>query len=160
MRRREDDLRHDPVFTRTMTRLSVAALAVGAAALATVVLVASHPPEPTVVGERFDAVGAGLVRFEGPAHTDPEVRWLDVGERFLVTTYGSSTCPEAPTAVRPADGGLRVRMDRMGGQACSEDLGPTSYAVDVPEEAAHEARLAVVLDREDQPPLDLVLAPE
>lgn len=159
MRRREDDHRHDPVFTRTMTRIALTAAAVGVAALAVVVLVATHPPEPTVVGQRFDAVGAGLVTFEGPAHTDPEVRWLEVGQRFLVTTYGSSSCPEAPTSVRIEGGGLRVGMEVTGGPACTEDLGPTTYAVAVPEGRTAIERLDVILDREDEPSLDLVLEP-
>jgi hypothetical protein len=159
MRRGQDDPGTDPVFTRTMTRIAVAAVAVGAAALAAVVLVATHPPQPTVVGERFDAVGAGLITFEGPAHTDPEVRWLEVGQRFLVTTYGSSSCPEAPTSVRIDGGGLRVGMEVMGGSACTEDLGPTTYAVAVPEGRTAVERLDVFLDREDEPSLDLVLEP-
>ncbi|WP_043673853.1 hypothetical protein [Clavibacter michiganensis] len=159
MRRREDDPGRDPAFTRTMTRIAVAAVAVGAAALAMVVFVATHPPEPTVVGQRFDAAGAGLVTFDGPAHTDPEVRWLEVGQRFLVTTYGSSSCPEAPTSVRVEGGGLRVVMQVTGGPACTEDLGPTTYAVAVPEGRTAVERLDVVLDREDEPALDLVLEP-
>lgn len=159
MRRREDDHGTDPVFTRTMTRIAVAAVAVGAAALAAVVLVATHPPQPTVVGQRFDAVGAGLITFEGPAHTEPEVRWLEVGQRFLVTTYGSSSCPEAPTSVRIEGGGLRVGMEVTGGSMCTEDLGPTTYAIAVPEGRTAVERLDVVLDREDEPSLDLALEP-
>jgi hypothetical protein len=159
MRRREDDPGSDPVFTRTMTRIAVATAAVGAAALAAVVLVATHPPQPTIVGQRFDAAGAGLVTFESPAHADPEVRWLEVGQRFLVTTYGSSSCPEAPTSVRVEGSGLRVGMEVTGGPACTDDFGPTTYAVAVPEGRTAVERLDVVLDREDEPPLDLVLEP-
>lgn len=159
MRRREDDPGSDPVFTRTMTLIAVATAAVGAAALAAVVLVATHPPEPDIVGQRLDAAGAGLITFDGPPHTDPEVRWLEVGQRFLVTAYGSSSCPEAPTSVRIDGGGLRVGMEVMGGSACTEDLSPTTYAVAVPEGRTAVERLDVFLDRQDEPSLDLVLEP-
>lgn len=88
---------------------------------------------PQVIGDEYDAPGPG-VGSDGSIDTRPVVGWVEPGARFFVTTYGSSSCPTAPTAVSVSDDGrgLDVAMRRTGGNACTADLGPASYALDLP----------------------------
>ena len=105
----------------------------GPLALAGVVAVTLSGCAPQVIGDEYDAPGPG-VGSDGSIDTRPVVGWVEPGARFFVTTYGSSSCPTAPTAVSVSDDGrgLDVAMRRTGGNACTADLGPASYALDLP----------------------------
>jgi hypothetical protein len=77
------------------------------------------------------------------------VLWIDPGERLSLTTFGSSGCPTAPTGVRVDDDTLRISTvltGQSGGAACSADLSPTSYALDLPDELRGQTGVDVVVE--------------
>ncbi len=119
-------------------RRTVAVVAT-AAALLTVTACA-----PRVIGEPWDGAGPGALATD-PADTGPAVAWIDRGTRFSVTTYGSSSCPLAPTDLQADEGALRLTMTRTGGSACTADFGPTSWALDVPDDLRGRGSLAVTV---------------
>jgi hypothetical protein len=134
-------------------RSTAAAPAVLLAALLVLGTAACAGPE--VVGEPYDGAGPGVLATH-PADTRPTAGWVTEGERFFVTTYGSSSCPTAPTDVEPGPDGPVVTMTRTGGHSCTADLGPASYALDLPERFRSSGRVLVTLRFEDE--RDVVVA--
>lgn len=116
------------------------------AAVLTLGVAGCSGPEP--IGDRYDGAGPGALATD-PADTGPAVGWVTEGQRFFVTTYGSSSCPTVPTAIEAGADGPRVRMTTVGGPDCTADLGPTSYALDLPERFRTRDRIVVVLRFED-----------
>lgn len=111
---------------------------------------------PEVIGEPYRGAGPGGVG-SSPPDTGPAVGWVTDGERFFVTTYGSSSCPTAPTGIESGDRGPVVTMTRTGGNACTADFGPASYALDLPDRFGGDARVIVSLRFDDAPDVDLEL---
>ncbi|MVA76471.1 hypothetical protein GC722_10610 [Auraticoccus sp. F435] len=115
--------------------------------------------EPEVIGEVYTGAGAGTLGVDGSMDTSPTAGWVEPGQRFYVTTYGSSSCPAAPTALALDGDRLRVTMTRIGGPACTADLGPTSYALALPHELQGSERVAVILELGDGASAELLLEP-
>ncbi|WIB75965.1 hypothetical protein DEJ28_09690 [Curtobacterium sp. MCPF17_002] len=130
---------------------------VGSVLLASVLaLAATGCSGPEVIGEPYDGAGPGVLATHS-ADTGPAAGWVTVGERFFVTTYGSSSCPTAPTAVETGVRGPIVTMSRTGGNACTADLGPASYALDLPGRFRGEGPVVVSLRFDDTPDVDVEL---
>ncbi|RCK70423.1 hypothetical protein DT076_07205 [Desertihabitans brevis] len=104
---------------------------------------ACTPAAPTVIGDPYTPP-----RHDPPVSVDgtPEVGWVEVGHRFYVTTWGSSSCPMAPTALVTEGRSLHVAMTGTGGPDCTADLTGTSYALDVPPGLRGTESLTVVLE--------------
>ena len=132
----------------TIPRLSTrtALLCLGTAAVVVGLLAGCSAPR--VIGEPYAGAGRGTLATD-PSDTGPAVGWVREGERFFVTTYGSSSCPIAPTRLESNDDGPMVTMTRTGGDACTADFGPASYALDLPERFHGRERVTVSLRFED-----------
>ena len=131
----------------------------GVVTAAVVVSLLSGCSGPDVIGEPYDGAGPGGLSSSPPA-TGPAVGWVDPGERFFVTTYGSSSCPTAPTGIESGDRGPVVTMTRTtmtGGNACTADFGPASYALDLPARFRDADDVVVSLRFEDAPDVTLDL---
>jgi len=128
----------------------------GVVTAAVVVSLLSGCSGPDVIGEPYDGAGPGGLSSSPPA-TGPAVGWVDAGERFFVTTYGSSSCPTAPTGIESGDRGPVVTMTRTGGNACTADFGPASYALDLPARFRDADDVVVSLRFEDAPDVTLAL---
>lgn len=99
--------------------------------------------EPSIIGERYTRPTQGPPEsVQAPA----EVGWVDVGQRFYVTTWGSSSCPMAPTALTDDGNMLRVTMTGTGGPDCTADVVANSYVLDIPSLLQGVDTLTVVLD--------------
>ena len=114
--------------------------------------------EPVVIGDEYTGAGAGELSVDGPGDTSPAVGWVEPGESFFVTTYGSSSCPAAPTGIAVDGGDLVVEMTMIGGEVCSADYGPTSYALDLPEPRDPAETVGVTLQFDDDD-VSLALTP-
>jgi len=134
----------------------VARVVVGLGAVA---LVTGCTSGPTVVGDRYDGAVPDALSLDGPGDTTPAVGWVETGRSFFVTTYGSSSCPSAPTAVDVDDDVVVVEMQQIGGEVCTADYGPTSWSLDLPDGAAPADEVAVRLAFDDGSVVDRVLAP-
>lgn len=115
--------------------------------------------EPVVIGDEYTGAGAGELSVDGPGDTSPAVGWVEPGESFFVTTYGSSSCPAAPTGIAVDGGDLVVEMTMIGGEVCSADYGPTSYALDLPEPRDPAETVGVTLQFDDDDDVSLALTP-
>ncbi|RWZ53145.1 hypothetical protein ELQ90_04275 [Labedella phragmitis] len=63
----------------------------------------------------------------------PRVAWLS-DETLAIVTFGSSSCPAAPAALDLiGPDALDIALKRTGGDACTADLGPTTFEIDDPE---------------------------
>ena len=100
---------------------------------------------PSVIGEEYDGAGPGTLGPEGTGNTDPTVGWVETGRSFFVMTYGSSSCPDAPTGLSVDGDTLSVTMTSQGGDVCTADFGPASYSVDLPAELRTQDSIAVRL---------------
>lgn len=59
----------------------------------------------------------------------PFVVWAANGEDWLLVTWGSSSCPNAPASVaETAPGNFTIELEREGGPICTADMGPTLFA--------------------------------
>ena len=142
--------------TRTRTRTRVVIVA----AVAVLAVGLSGCSGPHVIGAPYHGAGPGALATD-PSDNGPAVGWVRPGERFFVTTYGSSSCPTAPTAVDAGRAGPVVTMTRTGGSACTADSGPASYALDLPRQDRGRRHVTVTLrfDDDDQPTVALDLPP-
>lgn len=110
-----------------------------------VVVLDRHP----VIGDEYDGAGPGTLAPDGSSDTRPTVGWVDPGDRFFVRTYGSSSCPAAPTGLEQHGATVDVEMRQQGGPACTLDLGPNTYAVDLPVPRDPASGVDVTLHFED-----------
>lgn len=129
------------------TALVVVAITVAVAVVvATVALLLGRD---RMIGDEYDGAGPGTLGLHGSQDTSPTVGWVDPGSRFFVMTYGSSTCPTAPTGIEQHGAAVEVQMRLQGGPACTADLGPAAYALDLPVPRAAAEPVAVLLRFED-----------
>lgn len=96
---------------------------------------ATPATDPTSSDEVFESV-RGLPEgvTEGPAETQGGVGWNETGDELYVITYGSSTCPLVPVAVRQADAMVEIDLAQAGGAVCTMDFVPTTTIVQGPAE--------------------------
>ncbi|MBP2459054.1 hypothetical protein ABID70_001622 [Clavibacter michiganensis] len=146
-RRREGDRQRGAI--RAAIVVAALTVTVGLALLAAVVPMSADPADPPVLGERYDSADPGTLGPDGTGDTSAVVDWIDVGERFRVRTYASSSCPLAPTAMGVEDGALRVTMTSIGGPACTTDFGPTDWALVVPPGLPADSDVEVRLELPD-----------
>lgn len=65
----------------------------------------------------------GVIGEEGPVAV-----WLDEGESFAVTTFGSSSCPPVPTGIeQTATDAVIIRLERASTTVCTADMAPTTH---------------------------------
>jgi hypothetical protein len=102
-----------------------------------------------VIGEQYHGAVPDTTGPVGMTDTRPTVGWVDPGDRFFVMTYGSSTCPTAPTGIEQHGAAVEVEMRLQGGPACTADFGPTAYALDLPVPRDAAEPVAVLLRFED-----------
>ncbi|WP_423919600.1 hypothetical protein ACPEEZ_12625 [Frigoribacterium sp. 2-23] len=127
-------------------RHTTGAVVVAAAiALASAALLTSCTHSGGVIGERYDGAGPGTLGPDGSGDTGPTVGWVDEGSSFFVTTYGSSSCPAAPTGLSVDGDTLEVTMTQQGGDVCTADFGPSSYALELPSQVRAADPLAIRL---------------
>jgi hypothetical protein len=103
---------------------------------------------PSAIGDRQDT--PILTADDGEAFA--VVGWIDAGRRMYVTTWGSSSCPTVPTDLdAQSDSALSLTLKDKVSQSCTEDLVPTTYALDVPVEvsAAPEVQVTIRSERGD-----------
>lgn len=120
---------------------------VGAVILVALTLLAGCSRTP--IGDPYEVSLDDLRTGMGGRDGDAVVLWIEPGERFSFTTFGSSGCPTAPTGMRVDGDVLRISTvltGQTGGAACSADLSPTSYALDVPDGLRDRDRLDVVVE--------------
>jgi hypothetical protein len=86
---------------------------------------------PLPIGDRIEPIET---TGQESSNGGPRVGWLDEGERFFVTTQGSSTCPTAPTDMRMRDGVVVVALTDKRATSCTEDLASATYALETPGE--------------------------
>jgi hypothetical protein len=120
-------------------------------------LAACTPGSPAVIGEVYTGAGPGTLGLDGTQDTTPTLGWVEPGARFFVTTYGSSSCPHAPTALHEEGGALEIEMTATGGEACTTDLGPRSYALDLPPRLRTADAISVTLRFDSAPTQHLTL---
>ncbi|MFS4506135.1 hypothetical protein ACMA46_07850 [Clavibacter sp. Sh2141] len=120
-------------------------------------LAACTAGSPAVIGEVYTSAGPGTLGLDGIHDTTPTLGWVEPGVRFFVTTYGSSSCPFAPTALDEDGGALEIEMTATGGEACTMDLGPRSYALDLPPRLRTADAISVTLEFESAPTQHLTL---
>ncbi|OUE25641.1 hypothetical protein [Clavibacter michiganensis] len=142
--------------SRPLRFLSATAALLACASL----LVACTAGSPTVIGEPYAGAGPGTLGPDGTHDTTPTLGWIEPGVRFFVTTYGSSTCPYAPTALDEDGGALEIEMTATGGGACTADSGPTSYALALPPALRATDPISVTLRFESAPTQELTLERE
>ena len=66
----------------------------------------------------------------------PFVVWAANGEDWLLVTWGSSSCPNAPASVvETAPGNFTIELKREGGPICTADMGPTTFRLPAPDGA-------------------------
>jgi len=83
--------------------------------------------------------------------------WIEEGESFAVTMWGSSSCPAEPTLIEATDAGvvdLRFDTDSVG--PCTADLAPTTHEFTVPDDAV-TSPLVISLRGVSEEPLELIL---
>jgi hypothetical protein len=123
-----------------------AAVWLGAAAivLATVVFFAFHHPLP--IGERIEPIDT-----TGQESSDggPRVGWLDEGERFFITTQGSSACPTVPADMRVRDGIVVITLTDTRASFCTDDLASATYALEIPREVRGQEGIGILMRDED-----------
>jgi hypothetical protein len=112
---------------------------------------------PAVIGEVYTNAGPGTLGLDGTHDTTPTLGWVEPGVQFYVTTYGSSSCPYAPTSLHADVGALEIEMTATGGEACTTDLGPKSYALDLPPRLRTAEAISVTLQFESAPAQHLTL---
>jgi hypothetical protein len=107
----------------------VAALAVAVLAGCSPVSVAddSYPGSPAGAPPSDGVIGEG----------GPIVSWLDEGETFAVTTFGSSSCPPVATSIDQTEGtAVVIHFESASASACTADMGPTTHEFTMPEPTA------------------------
>ncbi|MHA7283909.1 hypothetical protein [Arthrobacter sp. TMS2-4] len=109
------------------------------------------------IGDSYPASSTAPLTIGEPWDTNPNVEWVERGQRFYITTYGSSSCPLAPISLDDATNGLMVEMAPIGGPACTADLGLSSYALDVPESKRGSTNFTVTLKFQEGEQAELLL---
>ena len=132
---------------------TLVALATGCAAPGN----SSASEEPTVIGEVHNGAGPGALAFPVTQDFTPTTGWIDPNKSFYVTTYGSSSCPNAPIRMEASQTALHVTMTRTGGPICTEDFGPTSYALDLPGSLQGLTHITITLEFDEDEKTDLIL---
>jgi hypothetical protein len=106
--------------------------------------------QPPAVGDRVEPIETmGVESSNGGPAGSPRVGWIDAGERIFITTHGSGSCPTAPTALHVTGGQLVIGLTDTTARACTEDLAPASYVMQVPSEVRGQSRLEIVVRDED-----------
>ncbi|PWD50649.1 hypothetical protein C8046_08265 [Serinibacter arcticus] len=82
----------------------------------------------------FDYVRGLPAGVEAPEDTAGGVGWNEAGDALLVITFGSSSCPLIPEAVRQADSVVEIDLVQTGGAVCTMDFVPTVTTVTGPSE--------------------------
>jgi hypothetical protein len=139
--RAEDGRRPRPRLVARRIALVVVVLTV-LVAVAVVAVRVLHPP---VIGEEYSGGGPGTLGIDGSGDTTPTVGWVEPGRRFFVMTYGSSSCPHAPTGIDQRGTTVEVEMRPQGGPVCTADFGPSTYALDLPRRSDPDTVLDVTI---------------
>lgn len=80
---------------------------------------------------------SGGVPPEAEVTGEPVAVWVEEGESFAVTTWGSSSCPAEPTSVETTDAGIvEISFETDAEGPCTADLAPTTSEFSVPDDAA------------------------
>lgn len=93
---------------------------------------------------------------ELPADPDfsPSAVWLE-DDVLAVVTYGSSSCPTAPSSLEVVDGtDLRIATIQLGGEVCTADIAPTTFEIDDPEGLVPTMSYTVTFDGESESVLE------
>lgn len=100
---------------------------------------------------------SGGVPPEAEISTEPVAVWIEEGESFAVTTWGSSSCPAEPTSIETTDAGVvEIEFDTDSDGPCTADLAPTTSEFTVPDDAVASPFVITVSGMTEQP-LELVL---
>ncbi|MFT2693011.1 hypothetical protein [Clavibacter zhangzhiyongii] len=106
--------------------------------------------QPPAVGDRVEPIDTiGVESSNGGPAGSPRVGWIDAGERIFITTHGSGSCPTVPTSLHLTDGQLVIGLTHTTARACTEDLAPASYVIQVPSAVRGQSRLEIVVRDED-----------
>ncbi len=101
----------------------------------------------TFYSDKFEGIPA-----EASAHApdsesgsnQPFVAWDSDGQNWLLITWGSGSCPTAPTAVSETGPGRYViETATEGGPFCTADLGPTTFVIPAPDGVTPEEDVIV-----------------
>lgn len=63
---------------------------------------------------------------------EPMLTWLEDGDAFAITTWGSSSCPPVAVEIESDPDSITVEFEDSDDEVCTADLGPTSHEFDVP----------------------------
>lgn len=100
---------------------------------------------------------AGGVPPKVDVDTEPIAVWVEEGETFAVTTWGSSSCPAEPTSIETTDAGVvEILFDIDSDGPCTADLAPATSEFTVPDGAATSPLVITVRGVSEEPP-ELVL---
>jgi len=100
---------------------------------------------------------SGNVPPDAEINAEPIAIWIEEGESFAVTTWGSSSCPAEPTSLETTDAGVvDILFDTDAGGPCTADLAPMTHEFTVPDDAA-TAPLVISLRGVGEAPLQLML---
>lgn len=116
--------------------------AIAALAIAGTVLLAGCAGSPYAK----DYAGTPPGSSAGDEFTDtPTAVWLGDGKTIALTTFGSSTCPNAPVSVSVVDAtNLKIELKQQGGEVCTADIAPHTY--ELPKPGGLDATKPVAID--------------
>lgn len=126
-----------PRHARTR-RLGLAAAGLAVAALALSACAESEPDhggvrgEPTLTGQALVVTGID----ETPDPLGPEVRAWATDGYLVVTTLGSSSCPNIPEIDEITDDTVSLSVSSETEGPCTADLGPTTFELPVDQDLA------------------------
>lgn len=63
---------------------------------------------------------------------EPMLTWLDDGQAFAITTWGSSSCPPVAVEIESDRDSITVEFEDSDNEVCTADLGPTTHEFDLP----------------------------
>lgn len=124
-----------PARTR---RLALAAAGLAVAAFALSACADSEPShggvrgEPTLTGQALVVTGID----ETPDPLGPEVRAWATDGHLVVTTLGSSSCPNVPEIDDIGDDTIALSISSDTEGPCTADLGPTTFELPVDRDLA------------------------
>ena len=89
----------------------------------------------------------------------PAARWVERGETFAVTLWGSGTCPPVPTRLQsdPAAGRIILTISENYKGACTADLGPYTSVVRLDQDMPAEDPVDLVIRQSQRADVQLRL---